>query len=102
MIPGAIGPLRFGLQEWIVVGATVGFRLAAIGLASYAAARWIDPDGYLTRAAALGSRDVTWLRALTDADGLTVPPLYTAALSSAQRIGLTPSRSSWHRPRFPA
>jgi 4-amino-4-deoxy-L-arabinose transferase-like glycosyltransferase len=82
---------RFRTEEWLVIGATVILRLWAITLASRAGLPWIDPDGYLARAAALGSGHGSWLQALTDADGLIVPPLYSFTLSWAQRIGLTPS-----------
>ena len=66
--------------------------MAAITLAFRAGEPWIDPDGYLAHAAALGSPDLTWLQALTNTrglGGLIRPPLYAVTLHWAQRIGLT-------------
>lgn len=81
-------PHGFGLPEWLAIGAAVAVRLAAIGLAAQAGEPWIDPDGYLVRAAALASPDVSWLPALTNADGLIRPPLYVFVLSWTLRLGL--------------
>ena len=90
MIPAPAAPPKFRRDEWLVIAATVVFRLAAIALAFRTGSPWIDPDRYLAHAAALGSPGISWLRALTHAEGLVRPPLYAVTLYWAQRFGLTP------------
>src|SRR5262249_50784280 len=80
---------RLRAEAWCVAGA-VALRLGAIWLASRSATPWIDPDGYLDRANAL-LRGVPWVHALGGQDGQIVPPLYTASLAFAVRVGFGPA-----------
>jgi len=77
--------------EWVAIAVTILLRIAAVAIAARSGVPWIDPDGYLVRAAAFtSSSSPTWLVALSDAEGLLVPPLYVLALSWLLRAGASP------------
>ena len=77
------------LAPWLPVAATVAIRLVVIAVTGQTSEPWLDPDNYLARAIALNS-GAPWMSALTDIEGLIVPPLYSAFLAVMLRFGVEP------------